>query len=95
MSNRLYIAMQRRQYHMKKKLLIGILMGLIGISMPFYTNATIPDIAGADPEWITESDEIEYCNRDINEIFRLDDTGIRVSLDIDMQGANDGLYVKM
>ncbi len=31
----------------------------------------------------------------INEIFRLEDTGIRVSLDIDMQGANDGLYVKM
>ena len=29
-----------------------------------------------------------------NEIFRLEDTGIRVSLDIDMRGANDGLYVR-
>lgn len=30
----------------------------------------------------------------VNEIFRLEENGIRVLLDIDMQGANDGLYVK-
>ena len=30
----------------------------------------------------------------INEIFKLDDNGVRVSLDNGMQGANDGLYIK-